>query len=298
MIFTAVFLGWFLSILPLFAQELQINYPPLPGAAIPNSRISSADFARYIYQASLIGGIFIAVLMFLRAGFLYLTVLDNPDRQKEAKAYLIAALTGITLLFGSFVILRTIDPDLVLLSPSPPQSLPEQQKIEGPQIPEIKPQSYTALTTFEEDTKALANFLTSKIDQMLVIEFLDTKGFLDAIAKAKDVNCQDSHTWCEPKTESTDCIAVGCVWKEDPEGVLLKKVKDALIGLDKLRVLMKEVIESKEAKKVKGDLNELERCEQDFAASLLLEPQAKQKGFFDHFKITSSKPLDFYCLFP
>ncbi len=302
LVLLVLILGFYKMVL---AQGLQLQYPQLPGApTIQPGRISLPDFLRYLYQFLLLAGASVAILVILSSGLLYLTSSANPPQQKEAKNYLIASSVGLLLLFGSYVILRVLDPTLILLPGSFSQAPPPLEPLTPISQVEIEkplPKSYTVLTTFEEDSDRLAEFLKNKILELVIIELLDTQGFLQAIAKAKDANCQDSgQTYCVPKTDSSQCLAVNCVWKENPEKVLLNKVKDALIGIDKLRKIMKEIIESKEAKKVKGDLNELERCQQDFTTttSLLLQPQAKEKGFLDHFKIGGGKVLDFYCFFP
>lgn len=71
--------------------------------------------ARFYQIAIAIAGI-IAVLLIV-TGSLYFTFAGgSSDRQKEGKDMITAALWGILLLFGSYLILNTINPELINLS--------------------------------------------------------------------------------------------------------------------------------------------------------------------------------------
>ncbi|MBI2506707.1 MAG: hypothetical protein HYW00_01030, partial [Candidatus Colwellbacteria bacterium] len=70
-----------------------------------------ADF----YQWALgIGGI-VALGVIIFGGILYTVSAGNSSRQEDAKQWITSALMGLLLLFGSFLILNTINPELTKL---------------------------------------------------------------------------------------------------------------------------------------------------------------------------------------
>jgi len=76
-----------------------------------------------------IGAIFaLGIIVF--GGILYITSAGNPDRLREARAWITAALVGLLVLFGSFLILKTLNPKLtnledIVLQINPKGELPE-----------------------------------------------------------------------------------------------------------------------------------------------------------------------------
>lgn len=76
------------------------------------------DIAEYIaalYKYTVgIGGI-LATVMVIVGGIIYLTAGGNPSRITQAKEYIGNALIGAVLLFTSYLLLQTLNPDLVKL---------------------------------------------------------------------------------------------------------------------------------------------------------------------------------------
>src|SRR3989344_6826580 len=78
-----------------------------------------------------IGAIFaLGIIVF--GGILYITSAGNPDRLREARAWITAALVGLLILFGSFLILKTLNPKLTNLEDIVLEINPEA---ETPEIP-------------------------------------------------------------------------------------------------------------------------------------------------------------------
>lgn len=86
--------------------------PPKPGEKVP---LGIAQQIGNFYQWALgIGGLLaLGVLIF--GGILYTISAGNASRQDDAKQWLSGALIGILLLFGSFLVLNTINPELTKL---------------------------------------------------------------------------------------------------------------------------------------------------------------------------------------
>lgn len=93
-----------------------------------NTDVSSIPaYITRLYQFGIgIAGI-LAVGMIVAGGVLYSTSAGQGDRQREAKSMITSALWGVLLLFGAYLILRTINPGLVLLSePNTPTFVPHE----------------------------------------------------------------------------------------------------------------------------------------------------------------------------
>lgn len=76
----------------------------------------AADYIARIYRYTVgIGGI-LATVMIIFGGIVYLTAGGNTGRIGEAKEYISNALIGLVLLFTSYLLLQTLNPDLVKLS--------------------------------------------------------------------------------------------------------------------------------------------------------------------------------------
>ena len=65
----------------------------------------------YTYIISIAG--VIALIALITAGILYLTSSGEPEKLSRARKQILAAFLGIVILFSSYLILRTINPELV-----------------------------------------------------------------------------------------------------------------------------------------------------------------------------------------
>ena len=85
------------------------NLPGITGAAGPIGIIQA------FYNFSLMIGGLLAFIMILYAGIRYAASRGNPAGQSDAKDAITQALLGLLLLMGAYLILNTINPDLVNL---------------------------------------------------------------------------------------------------------------------------------------------------------------------------------------
>ena len=76
-----------------------------------------------IYRWALGVAVLLALTMIIFAGYLYMTAGGDAQRVASAKEKFMGAFIGIIILFAAVLILRTINPDLVLL-PEDPIPLP------------------------------------------------------------------------------------------------------------------------------------------------------------------------------
>ncbi len=110
--FVAIY-GFF--VYPVFAQELELEYPDL-GSSVP----PLPDFIQWFFRFGLAaaGALAFGVLVF--GGIKYITSAGSGAGQNDAKEWIQGALLGLFLLLGSVLILRTINPDLAQLGVPPP----------------------------------------------------------------------------------------------------------------------------------------------------------------------------------
>jgi len=104
-----------LSFSPLgaLAYKLEMSIPQAPANISDPGKYIEAFFQFGFYLVA-----FVAVAMLVYAGILYMV----PNKIGEAKERIWGAVIGIILLACSFLLLQTINPDLLKLSP---KSLPK-----------------------------------------------------------------------------------------------------------------------------------------------------------------------------
>jgi len=108
-----MFIG--LANLALAATTIVKDYPELGGINPGDKEITLPEFIKYIFLFSLaIVGI-VGLLAIVIGAFGYLTAVGNPQKASDAKNKIISALLGLLLLLGSYILLNTINPDLLEL---------------------------------------------------------------------------------------------------------------------------------------------------------------------------------------
>jgi len=100
-----------------------VDYPDLdgakkPGEAGPGEALPQLIKYIFIFSLSIVGVIGLAAIII--GAFGYLTAVGNPQKAADAKDKILSALLGIILLLGSFLLLRTINPDLLKLGVEAP----------------------------------------------------------------------------------------------------------------------------------------------------------------------------------
>jgi len=113
----------------IFALELEISWPPSPFGTTLTEESGLVDLARYLYDWILFLGGIAALIALIIGGFRYMTSTGNPTALADAKDRITSALIGLALLLGSWLILRTINPEYVLLTA--PTFTPTSTLIEG-----------------------------------------------------------------------------------------------------------------------------------------------------------------------
>ena len=95
--------------------KLEIEYIPFADAPVPTRNVTLPAYVKYLYYFAIGVCGLIALLAIIIAGFRYTTSAGNPEKMRDSKSQIFAAVLGLTILFFSWIILRTINPQLVVL---------------------------------------------------------------------------------------------------------------------------------------------------------------------------------------
>jgi len=100
-------------------KKLESNWPISPAGTRLYRCSSLTDLVKYFYEWGLaIGGV-LAFVSLIFGGVLYLSSAGKPEGVKEARDRISSAILGLILLFGCWLILNTINPDLTTFSSEP-----------------------------------------------------------------------------------------------------------------------------------------------------------------------------------
>jgi len=126
-IFAAVIIGFSL-VSVTHAVNISLTFPSSGGGSNPcssptSTNCSPGNFINYFYQFALMIGGLLAFGVIVYGGVRYATSAGNPSGQHEAKEWVQGALLGLVLLAGAYLILYTVNPNLVQLG------LPTLQKL-------------------------------------------------------------------------------------------------------------------------------------------------------------------------
>ncbi len=101
------------------------NYPPIPGYVTPDPKCQGNDclgiFISYWFGVGIYIAGTIALISLAIGGVRYMTSAGNPEAVGDAKDRIKGALLGMALVMASFILIRTINPQLITptLTPLP-----------------------------------------------------------------------------------------------------------------------------------------------------------------------------------
>ncbi len=98
------------------ARDLEVPLPETGDGSITTTPILP-DYVKYVFNFSIgIAGL-IAFLMLVYGGFRYLTSAGNPSAMSGANDQIFAGLIGLVVILGSWMLLTTINPQLMVINP-------------------------------------------------------------------------------------------------------------------------------------------------------------------------------------
>lgn len=276
-----LFLVLFLLFLnPSFVFALEINYPRVPGAAPPQDFIGSAPseqiiplYVFYIFNLIIwLSGI-IAFGVVVYAGIRYLTSAGRTEVILSARNQISSAFLGILLLLSSFLILRVINTQLVVLTiPKPePVELVEKPKVGSPPTEAYRSSINVELPLAEviKNVFGISSYVTLSSSSSLerikelsasttaVAEELEDNA--DDLKKklywcgcwAADPDCTGCSTYC-----TDDCTCDVCDWVRDDINDI---EEDNLQKFDELKPLQEKIEE--EIRLLRAKIAKVERLQ-------------------------------------
>lgn len=112
--FLAIIYGFFIKAGFALALELEIHYPNIFGFSINNTS-SFPEYIRYFFNLGMILAAFITVIVIAFGGIYYLVDYGRGKFTSEAKDWIKSGIMGLIIVFCSYLIAYTINPDLVFL---------------------------------------------------------------------------------------------------------------------------------------------------------------------------------------
>ena len=95
---------------------------------IKDSTTTIGDYIKSIYNYFLAIVGLLAVIVLMASGIIWMTAAGNTERISQAKGWMTGSLTGLVLMLFSYVLLKTINPNLVNFKTTPIQSLEKLEK--------------------------------------------------------------------------------------------------------------------------------------------------------------------------
>lgn len=102
-------------------RKLEVEYPKVGEEELP-LKPTLPEYIKYIFKFSLIIAAVAAFAILIYGGFRYLTSAGSPEAIKDAKSWMFGGILGLVLLLCSYLILTTINPELI--SPKEPEVKP------------------------------------------------------------------------------------------------------------------------------------------------------------------------------
>jgi len=109
---TFIGMTWLIAV-PVLAVSISAA---IPGMGTVTSSTPPGQFVKGFYDFALMIGGVLAFGAIVYGGVLYAASAGNPSKQSEGKEWVKSALLGLLLLGGAYLILYTINPDLVNLN--------------------------------------------------------------------------------------------------------------------------------------------------------------------------------------
>ena len=107
----------------LAQKQLEVVYPQVPGAETPTTtKTALPEYLKYVFTFAIMVSGLLAFGALIYGGFSYLTSAGDPSKMKEGQDQIMAGFLGLIIILSSYLILNTINPQLVILGKLPIES--------------------------------------------------------------------------------------------------------------------------------------------------------------------------------
>jgi len=208
-------------------QPLEITYPEVPGLTERPTSVKTAlpDYVKYLFNfAVMISGL-VAFAVLIFGGARYATSAGEPAVMNDAKSQMFAGVLGLVVLLSSYVILTTVNPQLVIFR-AEPKPLGGVTLYDEPDCAGNIKAVVRGEEQFEKEFPAESlKFLASKGE--LEAELYGGKDF----SGAKETIISGDKP-CVPRTETFDVKGVKLTWKLPGVYLVNEKGQEILIPSD------------------------------------------------------------------
>ncbi|GAI30831.1 unnamed protein product, partial [marine sediment metagenome] len=207
-----------------FAQRgLEVEYPEVEGIRPQDTSIGLPSYVKYIFNFSLALAGLVVFIVLVYAGFRYLTSAGDPTKMGDARNQIFAAFLGLAVLLGSYLILTTINPQLVFLGVPERVYFPKESLIE----PEAREKDILFYTEFPVGGLTEELFLEERLERIknvsenLKIRAEEVKKISEELKVLTDrctcLRCD--HGYCDPGSCKGRCDCIShCYCVGEPYG--------------------------------------------------------------------------------
>ena len=222
-LFLAVFLFLIVSNFALAQKDLELDYPEIEGTKIEKINVSLPVYLKYIFNFIIgIAGL-LCFISLVYGGFLYLTSAGSPAGMKNAKDQVFAGILGLIIISSSYLILTTINPQLVFFK-IPGRVIFPQEPIVGPAQEAEKILYYSEIPLgglieelFSKKRMERINFLSEEIKaQSEKVKNLSQE-LKTLTENCQCLNCEKGSCQSGDCNNNCDCIS-NCHCAGDPYG--------------------------------------------------------------------------------
>lgn len=240
--------------------SLEVKYPKAPGGKIITETSTLIDYLQYFFNFAIgVLGI-IAFLVLIFAGLSYLTSAGDPEKMKAAKSKITSAFLGVIILLSSYLLLRTINSELIMLK------VPELKKVTQEPAPVLLPWQEKILTSIKVEIP------TGKLFDKVVEKIMDLAGVINSpykpiksseeIIELAEENIQ--------KTSQCDCSLTSIIEKEGKERCSCDPCQPVRQDLQKNQ--------NEIQKRIEESLKPFEKDVKNYLLKLQIEQEKLQKG--------------------
>lgn len=254
-----------------FVFALELNYPSIPGIAPPSEQIP--NYVQYIIALVIIVSTIIAGFIFVIGGVLYIFSGGSAQRTASAREQMTAAVLGLIILLSSYIILKTINPQLIIIDLPTIGEINIPEGISFPSLPEkpgisinaeipfgkiIKEKIFESKPRFERIKSIAENSLS--IAQKLELRAQNLRSLINVCYCDKTLPVGGTPTGC-----SCDPCSIVRNQIQEQEKLCLETIgaenEENEITPDQPNLASEQKKIEKEMRLLKEELNKLERAE-------------------------------------
>ncbi len=261
----------------IFAQsrELEIEYEEIGGLKPETVDFPITSYVKYIFNYMIIGIGVTALWYLLEGGVRFLTSAGKQEKLKAARDQILAAFLGIIILLSAYIILNTINPQLLFFKMPGIELIPPEPMPPGHPIPQA-PVLHESVRQIAEQVK------------LIFAGLKDSSQEIKDLTEKCDCNRTQPLCLCDGGSDSSSCNPIKCYAEDNtqpcPDEPEIKKEQQDVIAfrLEILYYKNRAVVEKEsllfEIEQLTDEKTYYEEREQDEIDILNTIPEDKPKA--------------------